>query len=428
MGEKFKYVIIGNGAAGVNALESIRKVDKESPATIISQESRLAISRTLLPYYVEGRIAREKVFIRDDVYYQRMKATSVHGRVVELDSDRFSLSLDDDKELSYEKLLIVTGATPTFPPIKGLDREKIFSLWTLDDAQNIISAAPEIKEVAIIGAGLIGVQSSHALANRDIRFNIIDVADRILPRVLDRQSAEMVKNMVTSDKVNIITGADITEIAPGGNGHAHSIMIDGMGTLDVDMIIVGTGAEPNTAFLTGSGIDMESGILVNDRMQTGITDVYAAGDAAQGFDIIAGEQVVLGIWTTAVEQGSVAGYNMAGRDMKYVGSLSTNVVDFFGVTVASIGHTGGAEGMDTESYVSGSGTSSRTVFSKDGVIQGATFVGSMKDAGVMQWLVRMKADISKWEGTLARQPLDIGRMMLGLKETDLSPHWPLPVE
>lgn len=433
MSENFKYVIVGNSAAGLNALESIRRVDSDSSAAIISQEGQLAFSRMLLPYYVEGRIGEDKLFIRDADYYRRLGAESILGRVTSVDLKAKSIYLEDGVELGYDKLLVATGASPIVPQIKGIDRENVFTFWTLDDARNVISAAGNIKNVAIIGAGLIGVQSSHALANRDIHFTVIDIADQILPRILDADGARMVQEMIEGDKVDIITGADITEIAPGTNGHPHSIQINNNKSVAADLIIVGAGAAPNFSFIIGQGngegtdIATDAGILVNNAMETNIPDVYAAGDVAQGHDALTGEQVVRGIWPTAAEQGAVAGYNMAGRPMEYQGSLSTNVVDFFGVTVASVGKTSEEEGLDVETYIDSSGAVLRKVFTRDGVIQGASLIGRYSDAGILQWLVRMKADIGSWKGTVARRPLNMGRMMLSIKEVDLGPHWPLPL-
>jgi NAD(P)H-nitrite reductase large subunit len=247
--------------------------------------------------------------------------------------------------------------------------------------------------------------------------NVVEVADQVLPRMLDSQAAPLVKNWLTRRGVGIHTGAKVESISEDGG--KKQVKLDNGSELSADVVIMATGIKTNTDLAAGTGIDTNEGILVNDRMQTSIPNIYAAGDVAEGPDLLTGNKAVHAIQPTAVEHGKVAGANMAGKDVKYWGSLLINILDVCELQCASFGNWGQKDSTITVK------NESRPIYRKlawnGDVITGATFVGPaedvtlLNDMGMVKGLIQTQTALGQWKDYLEAHPLDIRRPYIGTK-------------
>src|SRR3990172_110259 len=332
------YVIIGNSAAGLNAVDATRARDLSSSLLLIADEDTHAYSRVATPYYISREIDDSTLFYKSPEYYQQRRVTTLVGhRVVALDADNHQVKLAEGTRISYGKLLLATGSTPSRPPIKGLEKVKVFPHWTLAQAKDILERTCLSESAAVLGGGFISLLTLNAMKSLkpSIQFTVIERLPQVMPNLLDEQAARMLEQRMTTQGIQVKTGVEAIELAELPDGKTKVTLSDGT-EQRVDMVVLGTGVRPNVDFLAGSGLQIQRGILVNERMETNLPDVYAAGDCAESFDLLSGERVVHAIWPTAVEQGRVAGANMAGGASAHPGSLSMNVLDIFGLTSASI--------------------------------------------------------------------------------------------
>jgi len=412
------YVIVGNSAAGLNAVEGIRASDPSSPLLLIADENTVAYSRVATPYYISGEIDDSVLFYKSEEYYRQRQVTTLFGhRVVALHADRHQVELADGSLISYRKLLLATGSTPSRPPIKGLERVPVFPHWTLAQAKSILAQTPLSESAAVLGGGFISLLTVNAMKTLkpSIRFTVIERLPQVMPSLLDEQAARMLEQRMVAQGIQVKTGVEATELAELPLGKTRVMLSDGT-EQKVDMVVLGTGVRPNVDFLLDSGLKIQRGILVNERMETNLPDVYAAGDCAESFDLLSGERVVHAIWPTAMEQGRVAGSNMAGGASVYPGSLSMNVLDIFGLTSASIGIFRDEAGVEMLRFSDFQRGIYRKFALRDGKkIVGLIAVGTQEEVrhmGVIQSLIRRQIDVSPWKDKLLQNPGLYSRIVL----------------
>lgn len=391
-----EIVIIGNSAAGLSGLEAFRKHDQISPVTLITCEETTPYSRVMLPYYLRGKVSFEKMFIRDEGYFERLKATCIKGKVVDLVARERHLVLESGQIIPYDKLLIATGASPAKPPIKGLEGEGIHHLWTIDDVRRLAPAFLRGGRVAVLGSGFVSLQGAWAALVKGLDVVVIELMDRIMPKALDPRGAELLALKIRAKGVDLRVGTLTKEVTRTGSGEYLLHFGDGT-SLTVDLIIVGTGVRPNIEFLKNTEITKQQGLVVNERMETSLPDVYAAGDVAMVPSFLDGSPVVHALWPTAVETGRVAGNSMASRGDGYPGSLNMNVTQMFDVTVASMGEF--FDGEDVECWLDESLAKDQylKIVLKDSIPIGAVAVGDaelVSTLGLLRPLIRQKIRIN----------------------------------
>lgn len=387
--------IIGNSAAGLAAVEAIRKFDKESPINVISKEGGLAYSRVLLPYVLRGKVAYENMTIRDKAYYDTHKINYIEGEVLHLDTDKQTLKLEDGSEVAYGKLLIATGSNPVKPPIEGIHAEGIYHMWTKEDLDGLAPHFESGKRMAVIGSGFVSLQAAWAAVYQGLEVTVIELADRIMPNVIDNKGAEILTDKIRSFGVDLRTETLTQKIEKLEDGSFKIFMKD-QEPVEVDCIVVGTGVRPNVKFLEESAVTVDRGIPVNAFMETNVENVYAAGDVACGPTAFGEEHVIHALWPTALEMGEFAGLNMIGQKSKYEGSLNMNVTQMYDLTVASMGQF--SEGLQHQNYTfpetAGKGYL-KVTFDND-ILAGACLVGSteaVKILGRLRPLIKDKKKI-----------------------------------
>ncbi len=403
------HVIIGAGPAGVIAAETLRAVDPAASVTIVGDEPEPPYSRMALPYYLSGRIGEDGTYLRkDNGYFGGLGIAVKYGRVGKVDPGRRRLSLDDGQDLSYDRLLIATGSRPVSPPIEGVGLPGVHPCWTLEDGRNIARLAKPGAKVVLMGAGFIGCIILEALAKRGVSLSVIEMADRMVPRMMSQKAGTMIKNWCESKGVNAHTSTKVTRIGKrSGKGPALSVELDSGASLDADLVISATGVRPNTEFLKGSGVEVRHGILVDDRFQTNVGGIYAAGDVAEGRDFSTGEYSVQAIQPTAVDHGRVAALNMAGRSVHHQGSVNMNVLDTMGLISSSFGLWMGIEGGEqTELHEPEAFRYLNLQFDGD-VLVGAHSIGLTQHVGVLRGLIQTRLHLRDWKDRLMHDPIRI---------------------
>ena len=406
------HIIIGGGPAGVAAAETIRATaGPEAQITLISNEP--AYSRMVLPYYLANDIPERHVLTGDAAYFEQHGITSLSGQVEKIDTQARTVTLGDGSSHTFDTLLIATGSSAQRPPIAGVDQEGVYTFWTLEDAKQVMAKAQGTPRAVLIGAGFIGFIVLNAMAKLDWNLSVVETEAQILPRMLDATGAQAVEGWLTSQNVAVHTGAQVQSISR--EGEALSLSLSNGASLSADIVILATGIQPNLGFLDGSGIQVDGGIVVDDRMQTNIPGIYAAGDVAAGPDLLNGSVAVHAIQPTAVDHGRIAGANMAGKETHYPGSLLLNVLDVINLHCASFGQWR----TDANESITTVWNPTRPIYRKyvwDGDrMVGALFVGPiddvtmLNDVGMVKGLIQAQQALGNWADYVKENPTDVRR-------------------
>lgn len=405
-----RHVIVGGGPAAMNALETLRALDAAGSITLVSDEP--PYSRMALPYFLCGNIPEAQLATASGEYFDRLRVDHHVGRrATAVDTSGRTVVLDDGSRVAYDTLLLATGSSPVRPPIPGADSSHVHNLWTLADGKAVLeSARVKRPRAVLVGAGFIGLIILNALHKLGWRLAVVEVEAHILPRMLDRRGAEAAAAWLRERGVEIYTGCGVREI--GGRRKKTLVLTNGQ-QLEANVVILSTGIRPNVGFLDGSGIRVDRGIVVDEKLRTNVPDVYAAGDVAQGPNLLGGPPEIHAIQTTATDHGRVAAANMAGEPRRYPGSLIMNILDIAGLHCASFGRW--RDDGDTTVVWS----PSRAVYRKlvwDGTrISGGIVLGPVEDTtmltdvGMLKGLIQARVDLAEWKHYLQRRPWDLRR-------------------
>lgn len=404
-----KHVIIGASAAGISCIEGIRKKDKESSITIIQDERLPLYSRCLLTYLLAGSIQEEGLQFRNKDFYNAFKVDAIHGvKADSIDLKKKSVKLNNNKTISFDKLLIATGAMPKKIDAPGVDKKGVFTVRNIEDARGILKLLDKVERVAILGGGLIGLRDAYALNQRGKETYVIVKSPTVLSQMVDREAAEIISAVLKSHGIKILTGLSAKEII--GDNAVKGVLLDNGETLACELVIIGKGVSPTIDLAKACGIKVHYGIIVNEYLMTSQKDIYAAGDAAEAFDIVLGSPNLNALWPCAIEQGRVAGLNMAGEKTRYIGSLSMNSIDFFGIPAISMGVTKPEE-EGFEILTKKTENCYKKIVIKENRIVGMVFAGDIKNAGVINILIKKEVDVSIVKEKLLDENFDYAKIL-----------------
>lgn len=398
-----KYVIIGAGPAGVIAAETLRGRDPSGEITMISGEGANPHSRMAIPYVLTGKIDEVGTYLRKtDGYFGDKNINIVDARASTVDAKNKTVSLENGDSIAYDKLLVASGATPVKPPVPGLDRAGVHHCWTLEDTRNIASRAAPGSRVVLMGAGFIGCIILEALVERGVKLTVLEAEDRMVPRMMNQAGGTMIKQWCIDKGVDIRTSTRATEI--NENDGQLSVSIESGESIEAELVVVATGVRSNTDFLDGTGVEMDDGILINDRFESNVEDIYAAGDCAKGRQFNSEEWAVHAIQPTATEHGRIAAINMSGGGAdRYHGSLSMNVLDTAGLISASFGLWEGVGGDHAEVNDPDNYRYIRLEFDGDKLV-GALSLGRTDQIGCIRGLIQQERPLGKWKDRLMHDP------------------------
>lgn len=365
-----KYLIIGDGVAGATAAENIRKGDERGDITIVTEEKIPFYSRIRLIEYLAGEAGADDIIIQEKKWYEKNNIELLTGALVsEIDKVNKHVVTEKGDRLEYDRLLLATGGISFIPPITGADKKGVFALRNIEDADEIIRYADGKKRVVLIGGGLLGLEAGNSLRKRGLEVSVVEFFSRLLPRQMDPDGAEVLKTQMESMGFTFYLGAKTKEIT--GDDNVAALLLEDGTRIEGDLVIVSAGVRPQAALATKLGLTVNKGVVVNDRMETGAGDIWAAGD------LIEHRERFYGIWPAAQKQGEVAGINMAGGDSVYEGTTMSNVLKVVGVDLAAAGDID-AEGKcetimhkDQEKYIY------KKLVIKDNILSGCILYGDI---------------------------------------------------
>ncbi len=399
-----KHLILGAGPAGIIAAETLRKHAPEDEITVVGDEPEVPYSRMAIPYLLTGSVGEEGTFIRHAPdHYARLRITLLRGRASAVDPKARSVTLDDGRRLPYDRLLIATGSSPATPPIPGIDGPGVHACWTLADARHIQRLAQPGSRVLQMGAGFIGCIILEALSSRGVALTVVEMGDRMVPRMMGPVAGTMIKQWCQSKGVAVHTATRVEAIERDLTPVLRVRLSSGE-TLEADLVISATGVRPNIGFLEASGILCLQGVLTDEHLQTNVSGVYAAGDCAEAFDKISGRTIVSAIQPNASEQARVAALNMLGRPTELPGVTQINVLDTLGLISASFGRWEGVPGGEhVELTDREAGRHLSLQFDGDLLI-GCNAIGFTQHVGAMRGLVEGQVHLGEWKDRLMRNP------------------------
>jgi phenylglyoxylate dehydrogenase epsilon subunit len=328
-------------------------------------------------------------------------------------AERNVVRLAGGEEIAYGKLLVASGARPVIPPIPGLDAVRFHVLRTLDDALALRAALPATHEAVVLGAGLIGMHAAENLAKAGARVTIVEREPHVLPGYFDAEAAAIIARAFAASGVRLRTGNEAVRVEPTARGCR--LVVDSGEALDCDLLVVGVGVAPVTDFLAGSGVDVDRGVLVDDRMRSSVDNIWAAGDVAQARNFYDGAKALNGILPDAVEQGRVAGMAMAGDPggRAYPGGVPLNTCTFFGHHAVSVGvHGDDVDGAEVVKTVDADAGRYLKIVLADNRLVGIFGIGVAFDPGVMWELILRRIDLAPVRERFLREPRDAARVLM----------------
>lgn len=400
---KADYVIIGAGPAGVVAAETLREQDPQGSVLLISGEEEPPYSRMAIPYVLTGLIEEPGTYLRKtDNFYKDRSIDVHHAQVTGIDIDAKALTLADGGTCTYSRLLISTGASPIRPPVEGLDLPGVHHCWTLEDARTIVKLAGEGSKVVLMGAGFIGCIILEALAERGTELTVVEAENRMVPRMMNQTAGDLIKQWCEAKGMAVHTSTRVTRLTEQDGGIG--VEMDNGETTTADLVVVATGVASNTSFLEGSGVEVNTGIRVNDRLESSVPGIFAAGDCAEGPDFSTGGWSVHAVQPTATDHGRIAALNMTGKDARYQGSVNMNVLDTVGLISSSFGQWQGTDGGElAEALDADRFRYTQLAFDGNHLI-GALTLGRTDNIGILRGLIQSRTDLGVWKDRLMENP------------------------
>ncbi len=403
-----QYIIVGAGPSGVIACETIRKLNQSAQITLITGQSEPPYSRMAIPYFLEEKITESGTHLRhNSEHFSSLGIIVINEKVNAIETSKNFVRLADGTELGYEKLLLATGAQAVSPPIDGIHLDNVHNCWTLEDARNIASKAVAGSSVVLMGAGFIGCIILESLLKRGVNLTIVEMGDRMVPRMMDDTAGGLLKSWCESKGVRILTSEQVTSIndADSSDQKPLKVNLKNSPALPADLVICATGVKSNIDFLKGSDIAFDQGIIVNEFLQTNIDNVYASGDVAQGLDFSDQSWHVQAIQPTAVEHGRIAAINMVqNNSCKHHGSINMNILDTMGLISTSFGQWMGIEGGQESILLDKKNFRYLNLQFKEDCLVGISSLGHTQNIGVVRGLIRGKVKLGAWKERLMKDP------------------------
>jgi NADPH-dependent 2,4-dienoyl-CoA reductase/sulfur reductase-like enzyme len=335
-----KYMIIGAGAAGLSAATAIRKFDPKGNITVLSNEPFKPYSLCSLPSVLLGEIKETKLARFDFKWWKSNKiGLKLKKEVTRVNPNNKTVEFQYGRPLKYDKLLIATGSKPFIPPLPGNDLHGIFTFNSLNDYKQIkrwLKNIGDKPKAVIIGGGFIGLETAITLHQLGVEVTVIEMLDGVLPRMVDSDISKLVIKKLKTKGVKVKTGCKVTALE--GTTKVQAVTTT-KGRMNAEMVVWCIGVRPNIEFIKGSGIKTKSGVVVNPKMQTSKPNIYAAGDIIESYDLISERSSIHANWPNAIENGYIAGANMAGHEIEYNGTININTINVFELPVVSIGLT-----------------------------------------------------------------------------------------
>ncbi|WP_075841609.1 NAD(P)/FAD-dependent oxidoreductase [Clostridium perfringens] len=382
-----RYIVVGASAAGISGAKTLRELDKDAEIILVSKDENV-YSRCILHHYISGHRDIEALDFTDRDFFEKYNIEWKKGlEVKSIDDREHVIVLSNGESLKYDKILLATGASAFIPPVENLREAKnVVGLRNLEDAIKIKEEAEKVKNVVVLGAGLVGIDAIAGLAFKNLNVTLVEMGDRVLPIQLDKYASSKYEKRFEDAGVKLKLGVRAEKVLIDENKNPKALLINTGEEIPCELIIVATGVRSNVAFLKDSSIETDRfGLIINEKGETNARDVYGAGD-------ITGRNP---IWPTAVKEGIIAANNMVGNEIfmeDFFGSKNT--MNFLGLTTMSLGVVNATDDSYTEE-IDISGENYKKIIHKDGKIYGAIIQGDLSYAGVLTQLIKEKIHVSK---------------------------------
>lgn len=406
------HIIIGGGPAGLIAAETIRKLAPFDNISIISDEPEPAYSRMAIPYLLMGKVDERGTHLRKSTtHVADLKINWVQASVKSVNVASKTIALSTDKsttlDASFDTLLIASGSHPIAPPIPGINSEGVHTCWTLADARHIMAKAGKGTRVLQLGAGFIGCIIMEALAARGVKLSVVEMGDRMVPRMMGPAAGGMIRQWCEGKGVEVFTSTKVESIEAG---KPLKVKLSNGKTVEADLLISAAGVRPAIGYLKDSGVECLLGVLTDAHLQTNVPGIYAAGDCAEAYDKISNKTIVSAIQPNATEQARCAAINMvaysrgepAKTELK--GVTQINVLDTLGLISCSFGNWQGVSGGEHVELNDIPNNRHLNLQFKDDVLVGCNAVGWTQHVGVLRSLVEDQINLGSWKDKLKAEP------------------------
>lgn len=380
-----QFLIIGNGVAAAACIEGIRSTDNTADITVLSAEKHPVYCRPLISYYLQKKTPLQNMGYRPADFYQTHNCTVRYGVcATSIDAAKKTVTLSDNKSLSYDALCVATGSSPFIPAVDGYQSVQCkFTFMTLDDALSIEQAITQNSRVLIVGAGLIGLKCAEGLYGRVQSITVCDLAERVLSSVLDAEAAAIVQAHLKEKGILFHLG-DTVEHFEGNRAVLRS------GThIHFDVLVMAVGVRANTALVRNAGGNCGRGIRIDACGRTSLENVYAAGDCTESIDISDGTEKVMALLPNAYQQGFCAGVNMAKGTAVFDCAIPMNSIGFFGLHTMSAG----CRTQEYECYAVHDKNTLKKLYMRENRLIGFELVGATEHAGIYTDLIRKKTSL-----------------------------------
>ncbi len=412
-----RYVIIGNGGAGLRAAQTIRKRDPEGIITMVDGERYPCYYRMRLPDYISGWRERETVFVVGDGFYPENGIELLREeRVVSVRPQEHEVVLKKNGTIPYDRLLIAAGTRPREISCPGAWLDGVVYLRTLDQAEDIIRRGKAARNAVALGGGLLGVEMARAFNELGLKTRYLIREDRFWPQMLDARGSSLVEKVLVEKGILLHKEEGIEEIA-GEEGRVAGVRTSAGRDLDADLVGIAIGVVSNLEFLEESGIKTDRGVVVDEHLRCDLPDIYAAGDIAQAYDKASGEHRLVTSWLNTQRQGEIAGTNMSGGEAELEAVIPFNVIVIYGLPVASLGLDLPPEEEGFEALVGDYPEDGkyRKLVLEGGVLVGATLIGNVGEAQSFESLIKMHADVSPYRDRLFEPGFDARKLLREIK-------------
>jgi NADPH-dependent 2,4-dienoyl-CoA reductase/sulfur reductase-like enzyme len=428
-----RYLIVGNGPAGVTAAETIRRHDPAGEITIVGDENVPFYSRPGLAYLLTGTIPEKQLFSRPDSEYARQRLRRVVSSVRSIDPRAHAVELGDGQRMSYDRLLLAVGARALRPEVPGIDLDGVVTLDNLEDARRILKLARRAKRACVVGGGITAIELAEGLAAQRVETHYLMRKDRYWGNVLDSQESALVEERLAHDRIRIHRGVELSRVL-GNRGRVEAIETASGERLSCQMVAVAIGIQPRLELARQAGLDAGRGIWTDETLQTSDPDIYAAGDVAEVLDPDTGKRVLDSLWSMAIEQGRAAGENLCGQGRPYRREAPFNVTRIGGVTTTLIGAVGSGgreedlvtlsrgdsegwrERLDSFAVASDAGANRLRVLLGEDRVVGAIVMGDQTLSRPLQRVIRERIDIRPVREQWIQRPAEAHQILRTLVE------------
>ncbi|MFQ5900046.1 MAG: NAD(P)/FAD-dependent oxidoreductase [Thermodesulfobacteriota bacterium] len=386
-----RYVIIGNGIAGITAAGNIRKLDKDAEIIVYSDEGYNYYVRPKLIDYLAGKVKLTDIYFYSPNWYKENRIDiKLNSRIEGIDIKAGNIRFSSGEKAGFDRLLLANGSSPGIPPIQGVDKSGVYTMRSFDDARMLRELSDKIKNVIVIGGGILGLECARAFREHNLNVTVIEFFERLLPRQLDEDGASVLQKRIEAMGIKVVLGAVTEKIL--GNDTACGIRLKNGEEFKADMILISAGIRPNVGLAKEAGLKVNKGVIVDDRLKTSADNIYAAGD------VIEHRERIYGIIPACLEQAKIAAVNMVGKEeILYEGTLPKNTLKVVGIDLTSIGVVTpeGPEYKERKFKDEEKGIYEKIVIDKENHIVGAILLGRNDKVSRIAKFISNKVDINK---------------------------------